>query len=324
MSSISWSEYHEIDRGTITFKEKTKRLALLESLGTPYINYEERAGSGISTASLELKRYIDKTIISDFKKNICSITENRFKNIYADVRIYSAIEQDEEFLPWENQKPKKRKKTDLFILINFVLAIPKNDSLDSMTRATINSFFGELDWAINNKKIISLQKKLKFSEKLNIITIVNQLDKWKFNGFPPKSDSKISMEIDCDGVIEKDFAKLEKAALGPDILKSRITKSIKLEELKPITAKNASAQVPLLIAHISKALGVLNIDPNKLDANDNLYALMGYDEKLSLSLQKSICLHFNVLSWIGANEIVTVGNAISFARDILEMNEQTD
>jgi hypothetical protein len=192
-----------------------------------------------------------------------------------------------------------------------------------MTRADINSFFGELDWVVDNKKMVALQKKLKFSERLNIETVMSQLNNWKFGCFPPKSDSKVSMEIDCDGAIEKDFSKLEKAALGSDILKARTTKSVKLDQIKSITTKNVTKQVPLLIAHLSKALGVLNIDPNELRAEDDLYALMGYDDKLTISLQKSICLHFNVIFSIGANEIITVGNAISFARDMLN-NERPD
>jgi len=146
---------------------------------------------------------------------------------------------------------------------------------------------------------------------------MSQLNNWKFSGFPPKSDSKVSMEIDCDAVLDKDFAKLKKAALGLDILRVRTTKSIKLNQIKSITTKNATKQVPLLIAHLSKALGVLNIDPNKLRVEDDLYALMGYDDKLTIALQKSICLHFNVIFSIGADEIITVGNAISFAREML-------
>ena len=42
---------------------------------------------------------------------------------------------------------------------------------------------------------------------------------------------------------------------------------------------------------------------------------MGFDDTLTKSLVLSIKGHFNVLYIVGANEIVTVGNAIDFARD---------
>ena len=321
MSQIDWAEYHEIDRGTISTKKRTARIALLESSGKPYVPYEQRVGAGLATAALELKRYIDRLVMPNLRKNISKITEDRFKKVYSDVRIYSALEKDEEYAPWETKKTKKPKKTDIYILINFVLAIPKNDSLDTMARATVNSLFNGSNWLGENKKISTLDKKTKLSEKMSIDAIMGKLNTYSLEGFPPQSDSKVELQIDCDGVIESNFEQLEQAALGPELLNSRITKLVILDGLKAITTKNVVMQVPILIAHLAKALGVANIDPKKLKAEDDLYALMGYEETLTISLQKSICLHFNTIASIGGNDIITVGNAIDFAREIIDISE---
>lgn len=87
--------------------------------------------------------------------------------------------------------------------------------------------------------------------------------------------------------------------------------------MKPIAKRNVVTQIPLLIARLTNALGILNIDPNKLQAEDDLYALVGHNEKLAVSLQKSIMLHFHIIYSNSDYELLTVGNAINFARDVL-------
>lgn len=91
--------------------------------------------------------------------------------------------------------------------------------------------------------------------------------------------------------------------------------------LTNISAKNAHKEVPILIAKILDALGIKNIVPRKLKRSDNLYALCGYHNQICLSLVRSLMIHFDVLMVVGDNEIITIGDAIDFARDTLSMRE---
>jgi hypothetical protein len=47
---------------------------------------------------------------------------------------------------------------------------------------------------------------------------------------------------------------------------------------------------------------------------------MGFDDTLALSLEKSITAHFDIIG--GAGRIITVENAISFAREMKEMRSE--
>ncbi len=117
----------------------------------------------------------------------------------------------------------------------------------------------------------------------------------------------------------KNLNQLLHQARGPDIQPLRLTTpASKTPSLKDITKENASKQVPILIALIAMRLGVPNIDPKKLKATDNFYALMGFDDKLTKSLLGSIMIHFNVIPVAGATRMVTVGNAIAFAQETLD------
>jgi predicted DNA repair protein MutK len=69
-------------------------------------------------------------------------------------------------------------------------------------------------------------------------------------------------------------------------------------------------------------LGVKYLDPDALKLGDSLYALMGFDETLTRSLIGSIRMHFDVLSVIGGPNMLTVGDAISFAQEVLESRDE--
>ena len=77
-----------------------------------------------------------------------------------------------------------------------------------------------------------------------------------------------------------------------------------------------------MVGGIAYALGVKHISPKKLKRTDNLYALMGFDDKLTLSLVQSIKVSVDVMEVIGGPSMFTVGDAIDFATEILEYREE--
>lgn len=316
--TVSNSEMYELDRGTASPKEKLRRLKILADNGTPYQSYSKRVGPGLEGISIELKRLIDRKITPALQENIGTILDNRFPEVYCDVRVYPDSKDEEVFsIDEENGW----NDDNLHVLVNFVVSIPEDDSLDSMARATLLSFFQkEDDWTASDPKISKLKKKLKLYELLNIDVISEALGNLPLNGFDEDEYPGFNLEIDCDGVIDTKFSKLKVAALGPEILSKRIDPKGPLE-IKEVTPKNAKKEVPVVIAKILEALGIPNIAPSKLKKTDNLYALCGYQDKTCLSLTKSFTMHFDVLTVIGAKEIISVENAIDFAIETLETRE---
>ena len=315
---VNNSEIHELDRGTASPKEKARRLKILNDNGAPYQSYEKRVAPALVNASIEIKRLIDRKITPALLSNIGQIMDQRFHDVYCDVKVYPNSEDEDEFTV-DDQDGFNSK--NLHVLVNFVVSIPKDDSLDSMARATLISFFQkEDDWTASDQKISKLKKKLKLYDLLNIDVISEKMGNLPFNGFDTEGCG-VDLEIDCDGVIDTKFAKLKTAALGPEIQSKRLGKSNSSMELSTITTKNAKKETPVLISKILDALDLKNIDPSKLKKTDNLYALCGYQDKTCLSLTQSIRMHFDVLAVIGAQEMVTVENAIDFAVETLEMRE---
>jgi hypothetical protein len=107
-----------------------------------------------------------------------------------------------------------------------------------------------------------------------------------------------------------------------EIKKSRSTRTVFKGKPSTITLGNVEQEVPVLIAALAKLLGVKYLDPAALKLGDSLYGLMGFDEKLTRSLIGSIRMHFDVLSVIGGPSMLTVGDAISFAYEILESRDE--
>ncbi|MBU3617274.1 hypothetical protein [Polynucleobacter sp. JS-Polo-80-F4] len=318
VETVSNSEIYELDRGTASPREKARRLKILTDNGTPYQSYAKRVGPGLEGISIELKRLIDRKITPALQENIGAILDKRFPEVYCDVRVYPNS-QDEEIFSIDEENGWN--DDNLHVLVNFVVSIPEDDSLDSMARATLLSFFQKADdWTASDPKISKLKKKLKLYDLLNIDVISEAMGNLPFNDFDVAEYPGFNLEIDCDGVIETKFSKLKVAALGPEILSKRIGLKTPLE-LKTVTPKNAKKEVPVVIAKLLDALGVPNIDPSKLKKTDNLYALCGYQDKTCLSLTKSFTMHFDVLTIIGAKEIISLENAVDFAIETLEMRE---
>jgi hypothetical protein len=203
--------------------------------------------------------------------------------------------------------------------VSFVLSIPSDDSLDSMARASLLSMFEEDTWDSHVKK---LGKKAKLRELLNVDTVNAILSDMSFESFNPYELDGFELEIMIDGCPAARFDRLATAARGDAILKARSTRTMFKGRPGPITADNAGTEVPVLIAAIAKALGVKRLDPQAMQPTDSLYALMGFDDALTRSLTLSISGHFNVLAVLGGPRMVTVGDAIVFAREILESREE--
>jgi hypothetical protein len=184
-----------------------------------------------------------------------------------------------------------------------------------MARRSLLSLFEESSWDPQVKK---LGKKGKLRERLNVDTVNALLSDMVFDGFNPYDLDGFELEIMIDGCSETRFERLRRNALGVPIQKARSARTVFKGQPATITLDNADQEVLVLIAALAKLLGVKYLDPAALQHGDSLYALMGFDETLTRSLTGSIRMHFDVLSVIGGPPMLTVGDAISFAREILE------
>jgi hypothetical protein len=133
----------------------------------------------------------------------------------------------------------------------------------------------------------------------------------------------VNLEIDCDGVFEDDFSKTSDHSDLVDYA-TRFDPALteKSYAIEKITSKNSSKTVPFMVGGIANALGVKHIAPKKLKRNDNLYALMGFDDTLTLSLVQSVKISVGVMAVMGGPAMLTVGDAIDFVREIHEYREE--
>jgi hypothetical protein len=318
IESVSNAEIYELDRGTASPNEKVRRLKVMADNNNPYKTYEKRISPALLNASIEIKRLIDQNISPTLLSNLRAILDERFHDVYCDVKVYPNSEQEDDFSIDDEDG---WSENNLHVLVNFVISIPKNDSLDSMARATLLSLFQKGDdWTASNPKFSKIKKKIKLYDLLNIDVISKKMGHIPFNDFDTEGCG-VNLEIDCDGVAYSKFEKLKNISLGPEIQSKRISQIKQPLELNQITIKNAKKEIPILIAKILDALGTKNIDPSKIKKTDNLYALCAYQNKTCLSLTSSIRLHFDVMNIIGGQEMVTVQDGIDFAIEILEMRE---
>jgi hypothetical protein len=111
------------------------------------------------------------------------------------------------------------------------------------------------------------------------------------------------------------------ASFGPQIQKLRLADTpLERNAFEFDLNKDLDAQMRELISILANKLGNINLNPKKLQNDDSLYALMGFDDTLALSLEKSIAANFDIIG--GAGRIITVENAISFAREMKEMRSE--
>lgn len=303
---------YDADRGTLSTAGQRSFLKEVQAQGLTYAPYAQRVGPGFATAASELKRALDASVLPAFQDVVGRVTDQRFTQAYCDVRLYP---QGQELAQWTEGHWAGETLT---VMVAFVLSIPPDDSLDSMTRASLLSLFEESPWDPQVKK---LGKKGKLRERLNVDSINAILSDMVFDGFNPYDLDGFELEIMIDGCPAARFERLRTIALGEPIQKARSTRTVFKGMPAPITLDNAAQEVPVLIAALAKALGVKHLDPTALRPGDSLYALMGFDEKLTRSLAGSIRIHFDVLTVVGGPSMFTVGDAIAFAQDILESRQ---
>lgn len=303
---------YDADRGTLSTAGQRSFLKDLQALGLTYAPYAQRVGPGFATAASELKRALDAAVLPAFLAVVGRVTDDRFTQAYCDVRLYP---QGQELAQWTEGHWEGERLT---VMVAFVLSIPSDDSLDSMTRASLLSLFEESSWDPQVKK---LGKKGKLRERLNVDSVNAILSDMVFEGFNPYDLDGFELEIMIDGCPAARFERLRTIAMGEPIQKARSTRTVFKGLPASITPDNAAQEVPVLIAALAKALGVKHLDPAALAPGDSLYALMGFDEKLTQSLAGSIRLHFDVLAVVGGTGMFTVGDAIAFAQETLESRE---
>ncbi len=304
---------YDADRGTLSPRGRRELLKTLQSQGLRYAPYAQRVGPGFATAASELKRALDAAVQPAFQAVLGTVTSQRFTQAYCDVRLYP---QGQELAQWSQGHWAGQR---LMVMVAFVLSIPPDDSLDSMTRASLLSLFEETSWDPQVKK---LGKKGKLRERLNVDTVNAVLSDLVFEGFNPYDLDGFELEIMIDGCADARFDRLRREALGTPLQKARSTTTIFRGTPTAITLDNVEREVPVLIAALAKALGVKRLNPEALQAGDSLYALMGFDESLTRSLVGSIRIHFDVLHVVGGPGMFTVGDAVAFAQEILESRAQ--
>jgi hypothetical protein len=303
---------YDADRGTLSTAGQRSFLKEVQAQGLTYAPYAQRVGPGFATAASELKRALDASVLPAFQDVVGRVTSERFTQAYCDVRLYP---QGQELAHWSEGHWEGERLT---VMVAFVLSIPPDDSLDSMARASLLSLFEESSWDPQVKK---LGKKGKLRERLNVDAVNAILSDMVFEGFNPYDLDGFELEIMIDGCPAARYERLRTSALGEPIQKARSTRTVFKGMPAPITLDNAAQEVPVLIAALAKALGVKHLNPAALQPGDSLYALMGFDDKLTKSLAGSIRMHFDVLTVVGGPGMFTVGDAITFAQEILESRQ---
>ena len=308
-TSFDKTRVRALDRGTLSKKGQKNLLDEMKGLGLNYIDYPTRVGFKLSAAAIEIKRLIDRKITSKLNKLLPKVTDNRFQKAYADVKLYPIATVDEIF---EEEDPTAEDKK-LLILINFVIAVPPNDSLDSMATMNILCLFQEDPWNADMKKI---SNKNKMYEDLNTDKINALISSMSYANFSWDEFSGLEWVVECDACSEDDFDQLKELAKGKNLVKDYQSRTDLDLKLKKITRKNAKKEIPVLISKILDALNIKNIDPSKIKNEDTLFALAGCNDTDTISLEKSILAHFNVLAGF---DLISVQDAIDAAIEIVDM-----
>jgi hypothetical protein len=309
MPDIDIETLYELDKQTIGSASKKNLLAQIKASGFKYKPYFDRIGPGLSLVASEIKRELDLKVTPLLAKHLSGLTDKRFEKVYCDVRIYP---QDREIEHWSENG--SWYDSTLSILVSFVLAIPQNDSLDSMIRMDLVSLFdGNSSNGPYSPAIQKAHKKHKFFELLNVKTVGEWMGECSTDDFRPYEFNGFNLEIIFDGCTEEDHHKLSQLAWGLPVQADRSQNQSFEASVPKVTSKNMAKTVPILLACFAKVLGYEHLDPKKLKRNDSLLGLMGYDPTLTASLKGSFSLHFNIMGSIGGDRLLTVGNCIDFA-----------
>ena len=308
MSLSHLDNLYEMDKGTLGQCGIEALQRELKENNLTYVPYPDRAGPGLCTVASEIKRELDQTVTPALRASISDMTDERFDDLYSDVRIYPV---GEELTVWDDND---WAGTVLNVLVSFVIAVPPDDKLDSFARLSLVSLFSDdPSESIHD----SVDDVYAFKKMLNVDVVSTIMGEISINHFHPPDFAGMSLEIIFDACRKEDFATMENAALGKPIQSNRLGQANPKDPNLPITLDNFQTEVPNLIAALARELGVENIDPKMLESKDSLYALMEFDQTKTLSLSKSIQAQFNVIGMVGGDRMVTVGNALKFAEEMI-------
>lgn len=310
---------YEMDKSTISENQKTEFLQELSELETSYIDYNTRVPDEILIVAVELKREIDQTVTPRLQEMLgkLSVTQDRFSRLYSDVRIYPREHELAQLTidKWEG--------CILDAYVSFVIAVPPEERLDSLSRTALVSLFSE-DPSISDEEASEIDDIDYFRSNLSLETISSLLNEIRFPGFYGENFQGLALEIIIDACADADYEIMAEAAkrlgLKPDCFSAEDPANPNV----PIQPDEVEEKVPQLIASIAGKIGVQGVNPDKLKHGQSLFALMDFDHRLTLSLTQSISMHFGVMGTFGGERMITVGNAIEFAEMFIDGQDGMD
>ena len=308
---ISLDELKQFDRGTLTGDLKQSVLQKIKLHAKEFVSYEQRVGIDFLIISNEIKRYIDQNATDLLKAQVRDITDNRFTELYFDVRLYPRAREFDVFdenVGWAGSV--------IDVNVFPIICMPKNDKLDIVVGSEIVDLFSErLNFGEQPFNLIKNPKCI--YPFLNIAKIAEILGTFQTDTIEP-SYFNMSFDIEVDALWEEEFLSQKNASNFRTLIRDWHCKQKPDLPRLSFNTENYQTETLSLIAALAHELGVKKIDPNKLERRTSLYALMGFNHTKTLSLTQSIKATFDVLAEYGGYEMITVGNALDFVQERLE------
>lgn len=289
------------DRNTLTKTEREDFLEewdhLLPASDNQITPYFQRIGPGLGNVAVELKRVFTRSLMPEFLRILPQVTGNLIKKAFLDVKVYP---KGNELGVWQEMN---QWSGELIVVFGFVLELPPGKTLDEETEETLRNLFNEGG---------------PLAEYLNAKLVEEQMwGEFFLSDFNHDSFSNFYLYVTTTGCTKSKYSKIEQASFGLPIRHLRESKKHSSKALfKFDYQKESASQMRELIAILSEKISGIYLDPNKLENNDSLFALMGFNDELTISLEKSITGTFNIIG--GSMRLLTVENAIDFANEMKE------
>ena len=241
---------HALDRNTLFKYGHEQGVQELSKQGITYAPYVVRVGKHMQIASLELKRILDRRILHDLIAALPNmpLIGDRFEHGYLDVRMY----------PHSSLSYEEDREDTLFINIVLVLGIPHHDSLDSLTRMCIVSYFDPSAWQEPHDKAF----KENMCAGLNGNVLIKLVESLSFEHFSSLDYSTLRYSFEVDGCRATCFERQERYARGiiDPPQKIYISTTLNEELLWESTADQGKKDAAVRSAHFkSERVSVLRI-----------------------------------------------------------------
>jgi len=193
---------HALDRRTYFRNGQAEGIEILKARGVEYRPYAEREGESMMTASLEAKRVIDRWVLPKLLAELpkMPLIEERFEQGYFDVKLYPHSE-----LSYDQDG-----EGALFVNVVFVLGVPPNDRLDTLSRNSIVACFEPLAWQEPHDAAF----KEAMCDALNGDKIIGMLNNISFEGFSTSSLESLRWSLEVDGCRAAHFMSRERESRG--------------------------------------------------------------------------------------------------------------